>query len=512
MTLSLIAATLIVSNGVNGVMSPDASCVAFQRTEGLYVNLGLYYLSDGRIEWIENGAADRTCGAFPSWTADGSLIYSLGTRSHTAYENWYGGRQEGYVIRIWKDGISRDVLTRARGYDCMPSLAPDGRTVWFCSNRPLLEYGTDKTHKQPGDFIGNRLCRANLDDPNSARQVYEGPPFDKTIGRAFSQPSVSPCGKVLAWAQQDGFTSQAWGIRLARPDNPSDNTLVTPPKMIAYAPRWSPDGTHIAFAGCGVSDTNGWNVYVLNARKQWMRRICPGDNPSFTPDGRGLIYDFGGDLWRRDLADSDFPTAADAILDDGSGYHPWMETIGFDDPESVLLSLEGENLSTNVALDSRFVFGTDTNVFMRVRMTWNGVKEKTQVLTRAEYANSDRILSFYVQVDGTVHFSTREADGTQALVVSAHTIESNRVYTLTGVRSKARLYLAIDDEPPAFTSEYYYTDGFLPMDEPKALTVRSENCGEGTLIQSVEIGTGWPANAPRQKVGYIDGFDWEGAQ
>ena len=130
MTLSLIAATLIVSNGVNGVMSPDASCVAFQRTEGIYVNLGLYYLSDGRIEWIENGAADRTCGAFPSWTADGSLIYSLGTRSHTAYENWYGGRQEGYVIRIWKDGVSRDVLTRARGYDCMPSLAPDGRTVY----------------------------------------------------------------------------------------------------------------------------------------------------------------------------------------------------------------------------------------------------------------------------------------------------------------------------------------------------------------------------------------------
>jgi Tol biopolymer transport system component len=60
---------------------------------------------------------------------------------------------------------------------------------------------------------------------------------------------------------------------------------------------WSPDGRSIAFAlrGGGI-----WAVTLSDHRQRQLVRN--GDDPSWSPDGRKLVYDRGRDLWVVDLA------------------------------------------------------------------------------------------------------------------------------------------------------------------------------------------------------------------
>ena len=276
--------------GVNGVFSPDGASIAFQRDAGDVTRLGVCDLATKRITWVENGPGRA---AFPAWAPDSTLVYSFGTRFHTAYETWQGNLGEGYGLRTWKDGV-RKVLTCARRYDYAPCVAPDGRTLYWVSTK-------GSAHKAAAaSDIGSSIWTGTLEDPERGTCIIRPAGVCSGVG----QPAVSPNGRELAWAQLSDFGSSSWRIYLARTGDWSKAVPVSPSDMAAYAPAWSPGGTRLVFTGYRDGDP-GWSIYLLDPAKGTVRRLLTGENASFAPDGRRLVYDDGQVLRLHALSPED---------------------------------------------------------------------------------------------------------------------------------------------------------------------------------------------------------------
>ena len=486
--------------GVNGAASPRGGRIAFQKRHGRFVKLGVYDLATCQTRWVEDGAV---CAAFPAWSSDGStLIYALGDRVHTAYENWQSpGCREGYRLRTWRDGVKTDVLEHGRWYDCSPSFAPDGSNVWYCSNRAIAG-DTD------GDFFGNRLWRMTCGRPQSGVCAYD-PRLSSAAG--VSQPVVSPGGRVVCWAELADF-SQSWCLKAAHPESLADCVRVTPVRMAAYAPNWRPDGRYLTFTGCSPTDTC-WSVYLMDPRKSLMRRVCAGENSSFLPEsGRwSVVFDRDGHICRRPLAEADYPTAADYVSGTEGIATPW------DEPEKVLFATNapsgGEIRATlDVANDPRFVFDGEGTSFWRVTFDWNGdVTEALQSLVLLSYAESGNGSQLYLALHGKAHYSTRQNDAgrTQAYAYDPSVLSGRGVHTITGIRSDSCVRVSVDDGPVC--AESAYPNGLLGLKTPRVLRIGADAPAD-TRILSVTIGSGWPAAVPKPRLRDAGDFDWEGVE
>jgi len=71
----------------------------------------------------------------------------------------------------------------------------------------------------------------------------------------------------------------------------SERMQLTTPPLAALNPRWSPDGTRIAFAG--ILRGGVWKTYVVSAEGGKLELISQSENdeldPNWTPDGNSLI-------------------------------------------------------------------------------------------------------------------------------------------------------------------------------------------------------------------------------
>ncbi len=80
----------------------------------------------------------------------------------------------------------------------------------------------------------------------------------------------------------------------SRPDG-SDRQQLTYPPLFAHMPRWSPDGSQIAFMG-QVTGKPPWQVCIIGAEGGAVERPVPDRSdeadPGWSPDGRSLV--FGG--------------------------------------------------------------------------------------------------------------------------------------------------------------------------------------------------------------------------
>ena len=79
----------------------------------------------------------------------------------------------------------------------------------------------------------------------------------------------------------------------SRPDGAERSQLTYPP-LLAYMPRWSPDGSQIAFMG--QLPGKPWQLYMVSSQGGSAQQLIPGQrdqaDPSWSPDGNSLA--FGG--------------------------------------------------------------------------------------------------------------------------------------------------------------------------------------------------------------------------
>ena len=478
--------------GFNGALSPDGATLAFQRDAGTETWLGLYDLRTGATTWAEKGPGRA---AFPCWTRTGDLLYSFGNELHTAFETWKGDLKEGYGIRLrGKDGMSRDVLPCGRWRDYSPCLSPDGRTLWFVTSRP------PPGHPHASDFIGSCLAKADqtgrvgVPSPTVAADGGGTPGFANSSiiycpsegwGTGVSQPVVSPDGKLLAWAELTTF-ALPWRIMAARVDDVRGSALLTPPDMAAYAPNWSPDGTLLTFTGCRGDDP-GWHVYVLDPAAGRMRRICLGENSSFAPDGKSLVYDRDGTIYRRPFGAADRPTAND-LPSATTAVRPWKEG------ETVLYAGTNFTRSVQVPLPATCAFGSDQTFFIRAKVDWDGDASRFQVMTFGRYAEHPLGFQLYFALNGRPHVGTRNLTGHHVCLHTRDPLAKAGVHEITGIRSKDRLWLSVDGAEP-ICAEF---NGLIALDHPQKMAIGSELLPKSRLL-SLEVGRGWPANVPEPR-------------
>ena len=228
----------------------------------------------------------------PAWGPDGSVLYTYGNETKTGF----AARDDatGWNLWLWKDGDRRQ-LTHGRQRAYAASFAPDGQTVYFSCDH-VAETG--KSASQAAD--PNAISRAGiaavpLDGHGAQRTVCVLPQSNS----ACSQPRVSPDGKLLLRAELAKFR-ETWRLVVSPLDHPEQRTHLTSLYEAAYAPAWSPDGKLIAYTGFRDGDA-GWGVYVMPSEGIVTQRIADGRNPSFTPDGKSIIYDRDGKVYRREV-------------------------------------------------------------------------------------------------------------------------------------------------------------------------------------------------------------------
>ena len=242
----------------------------------------------------------------PAWGPDGSVLYTYGNETKTGF----AARDDatGWNLWLWKDGERRQ-LTHGRQRAYAASFAPDGQTVYFsCDHVADIQVGL-AFHRQPRTAMERRPYQAA--DPNAiSRAGIAAVPLDghgaqRTVcvlpqsNSACSQPRVSPDGKLLLRAELAKFR-ETWRLVVSPLDHPEQRTHLTSLYEAAYAPAWSPDGKLIAFTGFRDGDA-GWGVYVMPSEGVVTQRIADGRNPSFAPDGKSIIYDRDGKVYRREV-------------------------------------------------------------------------------------------------------------------------------------------------------------------------------------------------------------------
>ena len=454
--------------------SKDGRYMAFQRAVGDKMRVGILDLKGGKTIWPEKEG--NAC--HPFFAPDGSLVYSYANITNTAHQRFIlNGPQDGYGIRRWKDGRATD-LTHGLWRDYQPSVSPDGKHLYFCTQRP---------HK---DAPPIRIDAMSLD--GSVPEPFILPAGQPYGDAAVGQPVVSPDGRMVAWAQVN-TTYDVWHVMAARMGDRDRVCAVSPMDMVAYAPRWSPDGKTIAFTGYREGDPR-WCVYLASLETDAVTRLCAGEDPDFTPDGKSIAYSDNGMIYIREI--NHLPTANGG---EGSrrptNYQLSTTNYQLSQPERVVFTTNGvPSELTDVRLPADCVIGREETCFIRARFAWNGDTSCLQDVCRVGWLPSDCSLQLYVQKGGHPNFSIRDINWQQTYLPATKPLVGAGEHTLTGVRTKYAIYLSVDGAPASVAP---ITRGVAPLTRPGKVAFVAPAFKPMDRIISFELGKGWPTNVPR---------------
>jgi len=159
-----------------------------------------------------------------------------------------------------------------------------------------------------------------------------------------SDPQVSPDGSMVAYVRQpvaksgEHGTSEVWLVRMAG----TDDHRLTSGAGKDGAPRWSPDGRHLAFAS-DRADPGTAQLYVLamdgGEAVSLTRRKSGVTQPSWSPDGNLLAF-----LSKDETSESeekDVKERRDQIVADENLKFDRLYVVEWSGGEPVLVSPEG---------------------------------------------------------------------------------------------------------------------------------------------------------------------------
>jgi dipeptidyl aminopeptidase/acylaminoacyl peptidase len=263
-----LSANIIAQMRINGspLISPDGRYIAYvqdydQRADIWVVptvgGIPLLVTADAPCTPAFTGGA----GAGFAWTPDSaSLVYT--------------SPEDGKLRRVSRDGGRAKKISEGEGGNASPSVAPNGAFV---------AYLVDRGDVDEQMFIAVRDLDTKT--PTTRRVTPEG---------IFAiDPQVSPDSTRIACVVSDTYGRWSHDAQIAVIDLTSGAIRVLTPtdEVVNNAPRWSPDGTTLAF----VSDRSGYaNIWTIAAESGEPRQLAPEDfeqgEPRWSPDGRRIAY------------------------------------------------------------------------------------------------------------------------------------------------------------------------------------------------------------------------------
>jgi Tol biopolymer transport system component/class 3 adenylate cyclase len=295
--------------GYNPVWSPDGERVLVATesviepsTRPTKSQLWTINVSDGDRHLVTEGDALQ-----PNWSPH---------RHRIAY--W--GRPQGGQGDVWTisaDGHDSVRVTSEASMDWNPVWSPDGRYLYFCSDRtgnmniwrvPIAEKTGKLLHKPEAvtsgagasaEHIslaqdGRRIAYVAHEEIKNLRKVTFDPFTEKIAGepvpitRGSLQcffPDPSPDGDWLAYyslgKQEDIFIIRADG---------TDMRELTGDAFKDREPRWSPDGKRIAFTSDRSGSSEIWAINRDGSGLQQLTQMAGAHHPVWSPDGTQMVY------------------------------------------------------------------------------------------------------------------------------------------------------------------------------------------------------------------------------
>ncbi len=234
----------------------------------------------------------------------------------------FWGKDDKYQRDLWTvsgEGGEAVKLTNDEAIDWNPVWSPDGKFVYFCSNRSgafsLWRIRTDQTNGKPlgeAEAISSTpaqswLLTLSKDGKNliyvrrtrieNIQTIEFDPKKMQTLGKPIAvtegtkrtrTPSISPDGSLIVFY----VTGEAQEDIVVVKRGETKWNLLTNDAARDRVPRFSPDGSRIAF----YSNLNGtYEIYSINTDGTDRRQITNHGGkgafyPIFTPDGKQLIF------------------------------------------------------------------------------------------------------------------------------------------------------------------------------------------------------------------------------
>jgi TolB protein len=199
----------------------------------------------------------------PCWVGKGSVVY--------------GSYKLGnpYIFSQELGTGQRRTVSRQPGDNYSPAVSKDGRRIAMILNKA----------GNPDLYVMNM-------DGSGLKQLTK-------TREAESSPCWSPDGRTICFVSREGGPA---GLYLISPEGGSRRRLATGGSTCTE-PDWSPDGKWIAF----TRQSRGFEICMVPAQGGPVYPLVQGEDPSWAPNSRALIYCTGPDHGKR-LSLLDVPT------------------------------------------------------------------------------------------------------------------------------------------------------------------------------------------------------------
>jgi TolB protein len=222
--------------------SSDQRWVAFARYDHDAVELWSLDLRDGRTRQMTSGGA---VNVEPRFSPDGKRLAFVSTSYNGHFHIFVGRFNEGLLSDV-RQLTPENVSSLPRYYysqvdhEISPAWTRDGSEILFVSNRGHI-HGT-------GGF-----WRIKAEPGAEAAVHYEEIHYEETNWKA--RPDFSPDGKRMVYAS---YLGQSWHQLWVMPAAGGDAFPISYGAFDNVNPRWSPDGSKIAFISNRGGNTSLW--------------------------------------------------------------------------------------------------------------------------------------------------------------------------------------------------------------------------------------------------------------
>src|SRR5262245_10983168 len=231
--------------------SPDGNYIVYTSDWNEQIHLRLLDLRTGENKPLTSG---NSINVEPEWSPDGSRIAYVSTwpnGNYNIYEMPVSGGVSGTPVQLTKDFelVPPTVYYGKWALHIHPVWTRDGKELILISNR-------DNKHGSGGFY---RMAA----EPKAPLRRFH---YEETTWKA--RPALSPDGAKLVYSS---YLGRQWQQLWAMPPNGGDAFPLTYGDFDRTTPRWSPDGTRIAFISNETGDTSLWLWHWFGGRMEQVK-------------------------------------------------------------------------------------------------------------------------------------------------------------------------------------------------------------------------------------------------